>query len=66
MKDPTGLILALAATGLDASWIFYPQWAYRVVTPEQAARDRKRIKTAGLVMFPLGLILLAIRLLGLG
>jgi len=61
MKDPIGLIVALLFTGLGASWILFPQWAYRVVTPEQAARDRKRFKTFGFLLLPLGLILLAIR-----
>jgi uncharacterized membrane protein len=64
MKDPFNLVIALILTGLGASWIIYPEWAYRIVTPEQAARDRKRIKIAGYVMFPLGLILLAGYLFG--
>jgi len=64
MEDPIGLIIALLFTGLGASWIFFPQWAYRVVTPEQAARDRKRLKTFGFVLLPLGLILLAFRFFG--
>jgi uncharacterized protein YjeT (DUF2065 family) len=64
MKDPTGLIIALLVAGLGASWIFYPQWAYRVVTPEQAARDRKRFRTFGFVMLPIGIILLLLHFLG--
>jgi hypothetical protein len=65
MKDPIGLLLAVLATGLGASWIIYPQWTYRVVTPEQAARDRRRFRTAGFVMLPLGLFLLGLFLLAL-
>jgi hypothetical protein len=61
MKDPSGLFLALLATGLGASWILFPQWAYRVVTPEQAARDRKRFRTFGFIVLPLGLFLLLLR-----
>ena len=64
MKDPIGLLLAFLFTGLGASWIIYPQWAYRVVTAEQAARDRKRFRTFGFVMLPLGLVLLALRIFG--
>jgi len=60
MKDPIGLIVAILSTCLGASWIFFPRWAYRVVTPEQAARDRKRFKRFGFVLFPMGLILLAL------
>jgi hypothetical protein len=60
MKDPIGLIIALLASGLGASWVVYPQWAYRVLNPEQAARDRRRFKTFGFVLLPLGLILLAL------
>ena len=63
MNDPFGLIFALLITGLGASWIFYPQWAYRVVSPGQATRDRKRFKTLGFVLLPVGLVLLALRLL---
>ena len=66
MKDPIGLFLAILVTVLGASWIFFPQWAYRVVTPEQAARNRRRVRTLGFVALPLGLILLAMRLLGVG
>ena len=61
MKDPTGLVIGLFFTGLGTSWIFFPQWSYRVITPEQAARDRKRFKTLGIIMLPLGLILLGFR-----
>jgi len=61
MNDPIGLFIALLLTGLGASWIIYPEWAYRVVTPEQAARDRKRLKIGGFVMLPLGLFLLVLR-----
>ena len=64
MKDPIGLVIALLFTGLGASWIFMPQWAYRVVTPEQAARDRKRFKTFGFVLLPLGIVLLLLHFLG--
>lgn len=60
MKDPIALIIALLFSGLGASLIVYPQWAYRVVTPEQAARDRKRCRRFGFVLLPMGLILLAL------
>ena len=64
MKDPIGLIVALLFTGLGASALLFPQWYYRVVTPEQATRDRRRFKILGCVLFPAGLILLAGRFLG--
>jgi hypothetical protein len=64
MKDFTGLVIAKLFSGLGASWMFFPQWAYRVVTPEQAARDRKRLKTYGLIVLPLGLIQLAFHFFG--
>jgi uncharacterized membrane protein len=64
MKDPIELIVTLLVTGLGASWVFFPQWSYRVVTPEQAARDRKRFRTCGFVMLPLGIILLLFHFLG--
>jgi hypothetical protein len=64
MKDPIGLIVALLFTGWGASALLFPQWYYRVVTPEQAARDRRRFKILGYVLLPAGLILLAGRFLG--
>jgi hypothetical protein len=64
MKDPIGLIIALLATGLGVSWILIPQWAYRVVTPEQAAKDRRRFRKFGFVMLPLGIVLLLFHFLG--
>jgi hypothetical protein len=60
MKDPIALIIAMLASGLGASWLFYPEWSYRVVTPEQAARDRKRLRRFGFILLPMGLILLAL------
>ena len=60
MKDPIALIIAILSSGLGASCIFYPECIYRVVTPEQAARDRKRAKRCGFVLLPLGLFLLAL------
>jgi hypothetical protein len=64
MKDPTGLVIGLLFTGLGTSWIFLPQWSYRVITPEEAARDRKRLKTLGVIILPLGLTLLAFHFFG--
>ena len=63
MKDATGLIIAILFSGLGASWVLFPQWAYRVVTPEQAARDRKRFRTFGFVLLPVGVILLLLHFL---
>ena len=64
MKDPIGLIIALLFTGMGAVGIFFPQLAYRVVTAEQAARDRKRVRLFGLIFLPLGIILLLSNFLG--
>ena len=63
MKDPIGLLLAIVFASMGAIALAFPQWGYRVITPEQAARDRKRIRIFGFVALPLGLILLALRLL---
>lgn len=63
MKDPIGLLLALVFAGWGAAALAFPQWWYRVVTPEQAARDHKRIRTFGFIALPIGLILLALRFL---
>ncbi len=60
MKDPIALIIAILFSGLGASWVFYPKWAYRVVTPEQAARDQKRLKRFGFILLTLGLILFCV------
>jgi len=64
MKDPIGLIIALLVTGMGVAGIFFPQLAYRVVTPEQAARDRKRARIFGFIFLPLGVILLLFHFLG--
>jgi hypothetical protein len=64
MKDPVGLVVALLFTGYGASAVLFPQWHYRVVTPEQAARDRRRFKIFGCIALPVGLILLAGRYFG--
>ena len=61
MKDPIGLVLALLFAGWGASALLFPQWFYRTVTPEQAARDRKRLRILGFIFLPLGVILLALR-----
>ena len=64
MKDRIGLVVALLSTGFGASALLFPQWYYRVVTPEQAARDRRRFKILGFILLPLGLIMLAGRVFG--
>ena len=64
MKDPTGHILALLFTAYGASMLLFPQWHYRVVTPEQAARDHRRFKKFGWIILPGGLVLLAGRFFG--
>ena len=64
MKDPIGLVVALLFTGYGTSSLLFPQWYYRVVTPEQAARDRRRVRMFGFFLLPAGLILLAGRFLG--
>jgi hypothetical protein len=63
MKDPIGLLLAIVFIGWGAAALAFPQWWYRVVTPEQAVRDRKRIRIFAFVALPLGLALLALRFL---
>jgi formate/nitrite transporter FocA (FNT family) len=62
MKDPIGVLVAVLFTAFGGWCLFFTRWAYRVVTPEQAARDHKRFKILGAIMFPLGLILLILRL----
>ena len=64
MKAPIGLLVALLFTGFGASAVLFPKWHYRVVTPEQAARDRRRIKILGIILLPMGLVLLAGRFFG--
>jgi uncharacterized membrane protein len=64
MKDPIGLIVALLLTGYGASAALFPQWHYRTVTSEQAARDRKRFRVMGCILLPVGLVLLALHLSG--
>jgi len=59
MKDSIGLIVALLFTAYGASAFVFPQWHYRVVTPEQAARDRKRFKVIGGILLAVGILLLA-------
>jgi hypothetical protein len=66
MKDPIGLLVALLFTGYGASSLLFPGWFYRTVTPEQAARDRRRVKILGAVLLPIGLILLLFRFLNIG
>ena len=61
MKDPIGLVVALLAAGWGAAALLFPHWFYRTVTPEQAARDRKRFRILGFILLPLGVILLALR-----
>ncbi len=63
MKDPTGLVIALLFAGWGASAILFPQWFYRKVSPVQVSRDRKTFRTLGFVLLPLGLILLALRII---
>lgn len=63
MKDPISLIIALLLAGLGASWVLFPQWAYRVVSPEQAMRDKKRFRIFGFILLPLGVALLLFWLL---
>jgi hypothetical protein len=61
MKDPIGLLIAILFAGWGAGALAFPQWWYKVKTPEQAVRDHKRVRTLGAIMLPLGLILLAFR-----
>ena len=63
MNDPIGFYLCVVAAAGGLITILFPQWFYRNVTPEQVARDRRIIRRSGFVMLPLGLILLALRLL---
>jgi hypothetical protein len=61
MKDPIGLVVALLSAGWGTAALLFPHWFYRTVTPEQAARDRKRFRILGFILLPLGVILLALR-----
>src|SRR4051812_41448921 len=62
MKDLIGPILALLFVALGACGVFFPQWCYRVVTPKQAARDKKRFRKFGIIVLVLGVGLLALQL----
>ena len=64
MNSTVSLIIALLFTGVGASWILFPQWAYRVVTPEQAARDRRRFMMLGFGFCGYGLISLGVHFFG--
>ena len=59
MKNPIGLLVAIVFTTWGVAAIFFPQWFYRTVTPDQAERDRKRTKRIGFLFLPLGLVMLA-------
>jgi uncharacterized protein YjeT (DUF2065 family) len=59
MKDPIGLLLAIVWIVWGTLALKFPHWWYKVITPEQAARDRKRVKILGMCFLPLGIILLA-------
>jgi len=56
-----GLALLFVVVGL--LWAVFPQWFYKKVSPEQEARDRKRFRTFGGIIFVLGLVLLGIQVL---
>jgi hypothetical protein len=58
MKDPIALLIALLFAGWGAAALVFPQWWYKVKTPEQAGRDPKRVRIFGMIALPLGLILL--------
>jgi hypothetical protein len=63
MKDPIGFLAALLFAGWGFCALLFPQWFYRVVTPEQAGRDRRRMRMLGAILLPAGLGLLAYRFL---
>jgi len=52
---------AMFAWGLAC--ILFPQWWYKQVSPDQIARDRKRIKMLGYILTPLGIVLLLLHFL---
>jgi hypothetical protein len=54
-----GMATVVAVGG--ASLIYFPQWAYRVVSPEQVARDRKRVRIVGHMILTFGIILLVFK-----
>jgi len=47
-----------AVIALGGASLIYPQWACRIVPPEQVARDRKRVWTWGYIILTFGIILL--------
>jgi hypothetical protein len=56
----TRMILAIATLFVSVGllWTVFPQWFYKRLSPEQAARDRRRILAFGSIILVLGLILL--------
>jgi hypothetical protein len=53
-----GFFLALVFVGGGIAATFFPQWFYKVGTPEQAARDRKKMQRMGMLFLPLGVLML--------
>ncbi|MGH7970386.1 MAG: hypothetical protein ACREIC_16810 [Limisphaerales bacterium] len=58
MRNPIGFLLALVFVCWGLAATFFPQWFYKVGTPEQAARDRKKVQRMGMLFLPVGVLML--------
>jgi hypothetical protein len=63
MKLGFNFLFALWIFAGGLACIFFPQWFYKPVSPEQVARDRRRFRLLGYVLTPLGLAGMLIELL---
>ena len=66
MKDPIGILVALAMLGMGVMCAFFTERCYKRVSPEQMELDRKRFKRLGFVLLPVGLLLLVYYIAGGG
>jgi hypothetical protein len=58
IKDHMGFLFALVFTGFGTAAILFPQWFHGTATPEQAARDRAKVRKFGFLFLPLGVLML--------
>jgi len=56
MKYGSELGFALWLLALGLLFIIFPKWWYKKVSPEQMARDRRRIKVFGYCLTALGVV----------